>query len=221
MAHEENMKIRIGISSCLLGKPVRYNGGHSRDRYIMETLGKFFEFVPVCPEVECGLPTPREAMRLVGDPDTPRLVTTKTGVDHTLRMTTWASERVKQLNSEDLCGFIFKAKSPSSGMERVKVYDHNGVPQAVGVGLFARAFKDHFPLLPIEEDGRLHDLLLRENFIESVFVYRRWRQVRTDGRPESMVRFHTRHKLLLRAHSEKHYRQLGVLPLMPETQVRN
>ena len=203
--------IRMGISSCILGAPVRYNGGHSRDRYITETLGKFFEFVPVCPEVECGLPTPREAMRLVGDPLKPRLVTSKTGVDHTERMTDWAIRRVNQLEQEDLCGFIFKSKSPSSGMERVKVYDKNNVPRSIGVGLFARAFKEHFPLLPVEEEGRLHDLVLRENFIESVFVYRRWRDVCQTGTPKALVEFHTNHKLLLRTHSEKHYRELGRL----------
>ena len=119
----ESKLIRIGVSSCLLGNKVRYDGGHKHDRYITETLGNYFEFLPVCPEVECGLPIPREAMRLIGDPESPRLVTNKTGVDHTDRMTQWAEQRVNQLAGEDLCGFIFKSKSPSSGMERVKVYD--------------------------------------------------------------------------------------------------
>ncbi|WP_028580162.1 YbgA family protein [Desulfogranum japonicum] len=205
----EDEKIIIGISSCLLGNQVRYDGGHKRDRYITDTLGNFFEFVPVCPEVECGLPIPREAMRLIGDPQTPRLVTNKSGVDHTEKMQSWAKKRVEQLASENLCGFIFKSKSPSSGMERVKVYDTNNVPQSVGVGLFAQIFMDRFPLLPVEEEGRLHDLKLRENFIESVFVYRRWRDTVSDFTPQKLVTFHTDHKLLLRAHSEKHYRELG------------
>lgn len=203
--------IRMGISSCLLGNKVRYDGGHKHDKYITGTLGQYFEFVPVCPEVECGLPIPREAMRLVGDPENPRLVTNKTGVDHTERMTSWASQRVKELEKEGLCGFIFKSRSPSSGMERVKVYDDNNVPRAVGEGLFAKAFKLHFPLLPVEEEGRLHDILLRENFIESVFLYKRWRKTVEAGTPGSLVEFHTKHKLLLMAHSEKHYRQLGKL----------
>src|SRR5210317_1315596 len=164
-------KITIGVSSCLLGNEVRYDGGHKHDRYITETLGRYLSFVPVCPEVECGLPIPREAMRLVGEVDRPRLVTNKTGVDHTDRMLTWARKKVAELEKENLCGFIFKNRSPSSGMERVKVYDGNNVPRAVGVGIFARAFKDHFPLLPTEEEGRLHDPLLRENFIEQIFVY--------------------------------------------------
>lgn len=202
-------KIRIGISSCLLGNEVRYNGGHQRDRYITDTLSNYFDFVPVCPEVECGLPIPREAMRLVGDPEAPRLVTSKSGIDHTEQMQTWATKRVRELESEGLCGFIFKSKSPSSGMERVKVYGKNNIPLNVGVGMFAKAFKDHFPLLPVEEEGRLHDMLLRENFIESVFVYRRWRAVLGDPTPGNLVSFHTRHKLLLRSHSEKHYRELG------------
>lgn len=204
-------KIPMGISSCLLGNEVRFDGGHKRDRYITDTLVHFFEFVPVCPEVECGLPIPREAMRLVGDPQNPRLVTNKSGVDHSERMQSWAEKRVQQLEKDGLCGFIFKNRSPSSGMERVKVYDANNVPQNIGVGLFAKVFKDHFPLLPVEEEGRLHDIVLRENFIESVFVYRRWRQALEQGTPAALIKFHTRHKLLLLAHSEQLYRLLGKL----------
>ena len=202
-------KIPIGISSCLLGNKVRYNGGHQKDRYITDTLSHFFEFTPVCPEVECGLPVPREAMRLVGDPESPRLVTSKTGVDHTERMQKWAAKRVRELENDGLCGFIFKSKSPSSGMERVRVYGKNNSPRAVGVGMFARAFMDHFPILPVEEEGRLHDIILRENFIESVFVYQRWRQVMEAPKPANLVTFHTDHKMLIRAHSEKHYTEMG------------
>jgi len=204
-------KITIGVSSCLLGNEVRYDGGHKHDRYITETLGRYLSFVPVCPEVECGLPIPREAMRLVGEVDRPRLVTNKTGVDHTDRMLTWARKKVVELEKENLCGFIFKNRSPSSGMERVKVYDGNNVPRAVGVGIFARAFKDHFPLLPTEEEGRLHDPLLRENFIEQLFVYQRWREVADAPTAAKLISFHTTHKLLLMAHSEKHTREMGRL----------
>jgi uncharacterized protein YbgA (DUF1722 family)/uncharacterized protein YbbK (DUF523 family) len=202
-------KIRIGVSSCLLGKKVRYDGGHKHDRYITDTLGNYFEFLPVCPEVECGLPIPREAMRLIGDPLSPRLVTNRTGVDYTDQMNAWARQRADQLAGEDLCGFIFKSKSPSSGMERVKVYDANNMPHTVGIGLFARIFKNRFPFLPVEEEGRLHDVTLRENFIESVFVARRWRDIVATWSVDKLVTFHTRHKLLLRSHSEKHYRDLG------------
>jgi uncharacterized protein YbgA (DUF1722 family) len=150
-------------------------------------------------------------MRLVGEVDRPRLVTNKTGVDHTDRMLTWARKKVAELEKENLCGFIFKNRSPSSGMERVKVYDGNNVPRAVGVGIFARAFKDHFPLLPTEEEGRLHDPLLRENFIEQIFVYQRWREVADAPTAAKLIAFHTTHKLLLMAHSEKHTREMGRL----------
>ncbi len=203
-------KVRIGISTCLLGEPVRWNGGHSRDRFITDTLGQYFEWVPVCPEVECGLPVPRETLRQVGDPENPRLVTTKTGVDHTERMLEWAAKRVRQLEEEGLCGFIFKSKSPSSGMERVKVYNAKGHPENKGVGMFARAFMNHFPLVPVEEDGRLHDPRLRENFIEAVFVLRRWREaLRAGTTMGNLVDFHTRHKLLLLAHNPAMYREMG------------
>ena len=211
MIGNNDKKIPMGVSSCLLGNEVRFDGGHKHDRYITGTLGNYFEFVAVCPEVECGLSIPRESMRLVGDPESPRLVTSRSGLDLTEQMNGWVQKRVRELAKEDLCGFIFKSKSPSSGMERVKVYDRNNVPRAVGVGLFARAFKENFPLLPVEEEGRLHDIVLRENFIESVFVYQRWRDMISSFTPKCLVAFHTEHKLLLRAHSEKHYRELGRL----------
>ena len=151
-------KIKIGVSSCLLGKEVRYNGGHSRGRYITDILGRYVSFVDVCPEVEAGFGIPRETLRLVGNPEAPRLLTSRTGKDYTDVMLGWAQKRIKQLEEENLCGFIFKSKSPSSGMERVKVYDDKGFPRNnQGVGLFARAFMEHFPLIPVEEEGRLHD----------------------------------------------------------------
>ena len=168
-------RIRLGVSACLLGEEIRYDGQHKLDRFIRDTLGQYVEFVPVCPEVECGLGIPREAMRLVGDPQAPRLVTVRTGIDHTERMLAWARKRVKELESENLCGYVFKSTSPSCGMARVKVYDRNGVPKNTGVGLFARAFMDHFPLLPVEEEGRLHDPKLRETFVESVTTLMRRR----------------------------------------------
>ena len=205
-------KIRLGISTCLLGENVRYDGGHRRDRFIIETLGQFVEFVPVCPEVECGLPIPRESMHLAGDPESPRLVTTRTRIDHTERMVNWARKRVRELEKENLCGFIFKSNSPSSGMERVKIYDEHGRVQKIGVGMFARAFMDHFPLLPVEEDGRLHDIRLRENFIERIFALKRWRELLdSNQRRGKLVAFHTQHKLLIMSHSQKHSRILGKL----------
>lgn len=216
---KELKPIKIGISSCLLGNLVRYDGSHQHDPYITKTLGNFFEFVPVCPEVECGLPVPRETMRLVGEPQNPRLVTSKTNIDHTDKMLKWATIRVKELEAEDLNGFIFKRKSPSSGMERVKVYGENKIPQNTGVGMFARAFMNHFPLLPVEEDGRLHDIHLRENFIERIFIYKRWRDlVELNKTRGGLVNFHTAHKLLIMAHSVEHYRTLGRLVAHPKEQ---
>lgn len=207
-----NEEIRVGVSTCLLGENVRYDGGHKRDRYIQDTLGAFFELVPVCPEHEAGLGVPREPMRLVGDPEDPRLVTIRTGRDHTALMKRWAAQRSEELASEGLCGFIFKSKSPSSGMERVKVYNDKGTPVKRGVGLFARAMKERFPLLPMEEEGRLHDPGLRESFIERVFVVHRWRGLLAEGGSRgALVTFHTRHKLLIRSHGLEHYRELGRL----------
>jgi len=203
-------KIKLGISSCLLGNAVRYDGGHKRDRFLTDTLGRYVDFVPVCPEVEIGLGIPREAMRLVGELAHPRLLTIRSRIDHTERMTEWATDKVKELEKGDLCGFIFKSDSPSSGLERVKVYDPNGVPVKKGVGLFARVFIDHFPLLPVEDEGRLHDPLLRENFIESIFVWKRWREINEQNRSKGgLVDFHSRHKLLVMAHSPKQYQVLG------------
>jgi uncharacterized protein YbgA (DUF1722 family)/uncharacterized protein YbbK (DUF523 family) len=203
-------RIRIGISSCLLGNAVRYDGGHKRDRFLTDTLGRYVDFVPVCPEVEIGLGIPREAMRLVGELAYPRLLTIRSRIDHTERMKEWAQMRVQELEKENLCGFIFKSDSPSSGLERVKVYDLNGVPVRKGVGLFAQVFVDHFPLLPVEDEGRLHDPLLRENFIESIFVWKRWREMGVQKRGKGgLVDFHSRHKLLIMAHSPKHYQVLG------------
>lgn len=205
-------KVRLGISSCLLGESVRYDGGHKHDRYLTDTLGRYVEYVPVCPEVECGLPVPRESMRLVGDPGSPRLVTSRTGVDKTEQMQSWARRRVVELERENLCGFIFKSKSPSSGMERVTVYNEKGMPSKKGVGLFARAFMEHFPLLPVEDEGRLHDMKLRENFIERVFALKRWRETLMQGRQRgNLVDFHTRHKLLVLSHSPEYHREMGQL----------
>jgi uncharacterized protein YbgA (DUF1722 family)/uncharacterized protein YbbK (DUF523 family) len=206
------LKIKLGISSCLLGNKVRFDGGHRWDRFITDTLGQYVAFVPVCPEVECGLGVPREPMRLVGQAAAPRLLTVRTRQDLTDRLLGWAEKRVEELAREELDGFIFKAKSPSSGMARVKVYNDRGVPATTGVGLFARVFMDHFPLLPVEDEGRLQDPEIRENFIERIFFHRRWREL-LGQQPTlgDLVAFHTRHKLQILAHSTDHYRRLGKL----------
>lgn len=207
-----NEKIKLGVSACLLGHKVRFDGGHKRDRFITDTLGRYVEYVPVCPEVEYGLGIPREALRLVGGPDAPRLVTSRTKRDHTAGMLRYARKRVIALRKEKLCGFIFKSDSPSSGMERVKVYSDKGMPLKKGVGIFARVFMDHFYLIPVEEEGRLHDAKLRENFVESIFTLKRWRElVEKRKRLGGLVDFHTTHKLLLLSHSPKHYRMMGKL----------
>ena len=204
--------VRIGISRCLLGDKVRYDGNHSHDRFLTQTLGLFVEYVPVCPEVECGMPTPREAVRLVGDPENPRLVTQKTGVDKTEQMQTWIKKRIKELENENLCGFIFKSKSPSSGLYRIRVYTDDGKVRKTGVGLFANAFTRHFPRIPVEEAGRLNDPKLRELFIESIFSFQRWRDL-IGGKPDmgQLVEFHTQNKLLILSHSPEIYRQMGKL----------
>jgi uncharacterized protein YbgA (DUF1722 family)/uncharacterized protein YbbK (DUF523 family) len=206
----EMEKIKLGISSCLLGENVRYDGEHKLDHFLRDTWGEYVEYVSVCPEVESGLGIPREAMHLEGDLYSPRLITTRTRQDMTQRMVNWSRKRVTQLEKEALYGFIFKSDSPSSGMERVKVYNEKGMPVKKGVGIFAKIFMEHFPLLPVEDEGRLHDPVLRENFIERIFALRRWRDIL--GKKESkgnLVDFHTSHKLLILAHSPKHYHMMG------------
>jgi uncharacterized protein YbgA (DUF1722 family)/uncharacterized protein YbbK (DUF523 family) len=203
-------KLRIGVSTCLLGETVRYDGGHALDRYITGTLGQHMEFVPVCPEMEAGLGVPREPLRLIGNPDSPRLLTVNTKRDLTDTMVGWAKRRVKALEKEDLRGFIFKSKSPSSGMERVKVYTEQGRVVKKGVGIFAKAFMEHFPRLPVEDEGRLNDAGLRENFIERIFTLDRWRKTSKGGITRGdLVTFHTRHKLLILSHSPRHYQIMG------------
>ncbi len=205
-------KIKLGISTCLLGENVRYDGGHKLDRFLTDTLGQYVEYVPVCPEVECGLPIPRESMHLEGNPESPRLVTSKTKQDMTDRMVRWAKRRVVEIEGEALCGFIFKSDSPSSGMERVRVYNEKGMPVKKGIGMFARIFMEHFPLLPVEDGGRLHDPQLRENFIERIFALKRWREVIIEKESRRyVVDFHTKHKLLILSHSPKHYQTMGKL----------
>ena len=212
MTASEETPLRLGISTCLLGENVRFDGGNKHDRFLTGTLGRYVEYVPVCPESECGLGIPREAMRLVGDPANPRLVTVRSGIDHTDRMVAWAKDRIEELADEGLCGFIFKSKSPSSGMERVKVYGDGGMPAKTGVGIFARIFMERFPRIPVEEEGRLHDPKLRENFIERIFTLMRWRATLAQGsRLNHLIDFHTRHKLLILSHSPADYREMGKL----------
>ena len=174
--------IRVGISSCLLGLEVRYDGGHKRDRTLTEILGRFVQWVPVCPEFELGLGVPRETLRLEGKNADPRLVFRDSRREITVAMRSWSSRRAETLLAEDLSGYVFKKDSPSCGMERVKVYGERGAVRKEGVGLFARELMRRFPLLPVEEEGRLDDPSLRKNFIGRVFAYRRYRDLLAAGK---------------------------------------
>ena len=206
------MRLRVGISACLLGQEVRFDGGHKRDVFLTDLLGPFVEWVPICPEVELGLGIPRETIRLEGDVTSPRLIAPKSGTDHTIAMQRLARTRVEALGQEQLVGFVLKKDSPSCGMERVRVYTHGGPPARTGVGAFARVLMERTPLLPVEEEGRLHDARLRENFVERLFAYARWRAFLTDRpKPGGLVAFHTAHKLTILAHAPAAYRALGTL----------
>ena len=212
MSKWEPQKIRLGVSSCLLGETVRYDGGHKRDPFLTDTLGPFVEWVAVCPEVEIGLGVPRPPIRLVGDPQTPRLVVEKTGEDLTARMERWARGRIAALNALGLHGYVLKRGSPSCGLLRVRVYGEDGSPGRVGRGRFAAALTDALPLLPVEEEGRLTDAGLRESFIERVFGAARW-QAFAASRPRAgdLVAFHAAHKFAILAHSPREYSELGRL----------
>ena len=217
MSHD-GVPPRIGISRCLLGDEVRHDGGHKRDDFLVSTFGRFVEWVPVCPEVEVGMGTPREAIHLVASGDgVPsgvhhvRLLGVKSRTDWTPKMTAFSASRVRALADQDLAGYVLKKDSPSCGLERVRV--HGGPsPVRTGRGLFAEALVGGLPTLPIEEEGRLNDPILRENFVERVFAYQRLRAL-FSGRwtMGALVRFHTAHKLQLLSHSRPRYTELGRL----------
>ena len=204
--------IRIGVSACLLGQEVRYDGGHTRDPFLVETFGRYVEWVHVCPEVEIGLGTPRDPIRLERAGRDVRLVNPKTGTDLTRKMRTYAARRLAALEDQDLCGYVLKKDSPSCGLERVRVYVGRGVPSKSGRGLFAEALLRRYPNLPVEEEGRLNDPRIRENFVERVFAYRRLRSLfARHWTVGDLVRFHTAHKLQLLSHSPKTDAALGCL----------
>jgi uncharacterized protein YbgA (DUF1722 family)/uncharacterized protein YbbK (DUF523 family) len=205
-------RIRLGVSACLLGETVRYDGGHKRDSFLTDVLGIYVEWVPVCPEVEIGLGVPRPTLRLVGRPAAPRLVQEASGEDLTERMRAYAEGRVRELERLELDGYVLKRASPSCGLFRVRVYREDGGPSADGRGLFAAALVERLSMLPVEEEGRLTDAGLRENFIERVFAMARWRTF-TAARPRTrdLVAFHTAQKFAVLAHSPAHYVRLGRL----------
>jgi uncharacterized protein YbgA (DUF1722 family)/uncharacterized protein YbbK (DUF523 family) len=205
-------RIRVGISACLLGRPVRFDGGHKRDPFLVESLAPFVDWVSVCPEIESGLDAPRESMRLVEADGRIRLRTGKTAQDHTARVQRYARRRIEELAVDDLCGFVVKKDSPTCGLDRVKVYGASGMPVKRGRGLFAEALVTRFPLLPVEEEGRLNDPRLRENFVARIFAYHRLTRLFTARWSiGDVIRFHTAHKLMLMAHRPATYQRLGRL----------
>jgi uncharacterized protein YbgA (DUF1722 family)/uncharacterized protein YbbK (DUF523 family) len=203
---------RVGVSACLLGQAVRVNGGHCRDRWLTDVLGPHVDWVSVCPEVEMGMGSPRPPMRLVAGADAPRLVMTEGGEDRTAEMDAWSAGRLDALADDDLHGYVLKKGSPTCGVFRVRVYDRHGVPSRTGRGQFARRLAERFPSLPIEEEGRLNDAVLRENFVLRVFTYARWQHfLAADGTAAGLVGFHAAHKLLVLAHAPDLYPLLGRL----------
>jgi uncharacterized protein YbgA (DUF1722 family)/uncharacterized protein YbbK (DUF523 family) len=203
-------KAKLGISACLLGQKVRYDGGHKKDYFLTETFGRYVEWVPVCPELEVGMGVPRESVRLVGDRDEPKMIAERSGKDWTAQMNSFAAKRAKSLQALGLSGYIFKKDSPSCGLERVRLYNNRGIPDRKGRGLYAGVVMRQLPLLPVEEEGRLNDPGLRENFIERVFAYHRWQQLTKEHKSvRALIAFHTSHKFLLLAHSVQHYQRLG------------
>lgn len=211
MAAHSSTRICLGVSSCLLGEKVRYDGNDKRDSYLLGTLARHFEFVPVCPEVAIGMGVPRPPIRLVGDPAAPRALGVRNPeLDVTERLRAFAKQQAAVLGG--LSGYIFKSKSPSCGIARVKVYQENGRMAERAAGIYAREIMAAHPLMPVEEEGRLGDPDLRDNFIERVFAYKRWQTLLSEGlTPARLVRFHTVHKLKLMAHGDTHYRALGRL----------
>jgi uncharacterized protein YbgA (DUF1722 family)/uncharacterized protein YbbK (DUF523 family) len=211
----------VGVSACLLGEKVRFDGGHKRSLVVTDTLARFLEFRPYCPETAIGLGAPRQPMRLVRHNGELHAVGVRNAaMDFTQRLNDYAVD-VCRRELSPLHGFILKKASPSCGMERVKVYDghfvENGVPEHAGTGLFAQQLMRHDPLLPLEEEGRLTDARLRENFLTRVLVYADWKQnvMAAENRIKALVHFHTRHKYLLLAHNQAVYRSLGRLVASP------
>ena len=203
-------QIPVGISTCLLGKEVRHDGGHKHSRYCTQVLSKHFEFRSICPELEAGLGVPRPAIHLREYPEGMRIIETKGQADHTAAMEGFIDDVIPTLSN--LRGYILMAKSPSCGMERIKVHNEDGqVTRRDGRGMFADALLQAYPLMPVEEEGRLNDNMIRENFIERVFAYADWLQNVAGEQltAKALINFHTRHKFQLLAHSEKIYRQLG------------
>ncbi len=203
--------MKIGISSCLLGNMCRYDGGHSKDGFIVKELGKYFDFVPYCPE-KMIFTTPREAIRLTKKDGIVKVKTSTTNKDVTQEVEDISNQLANEIQENEICGFIFKSKSPTCGMERVKLYPENksGQSENTGIGIFAGKVKDKFPLLPAEEEGRLNDAWLRENFLMQIFAYKHiFEFLKTNPSAKELVEFHTSYKYLIYAKSHEAYKELG------------
>lgn len=205
--------IRVGISACVLGQPVRFDSGHKISHFVTKELAQFFDFVSVCPEVGMGLPVPRPTIRLMSDEERISLVETKdASQDHTAALLDYSDKKIEQLQEQNLAGYIVCAKSPTCGMERVKVYNVNGGAEKNGVGLYTQQLMQRMPWLPIEEDGRLNDPVLRENFVARVFcLHDFYQSLGSQPTAGKVVQFHSRYKLLLMAHHPLSYKALGQL----------
>ncbi len=203
-------KIKVGISACLLGQEVRFDGSHKRDRFITDKLSHYFEFMAYCPEVAIGMGVPRPTIHLKQSGDNIKVVGVHKAIDVTSELRDYSINTCKKLST--LCGYILKSKSPTCGMERVKIYHDNGQSTKNGVGIFAEQLKHQHPYLPLEEEGRLNDPVLRENFIIRVYALNRWNELMSDGvESKKLIVFHTQHKLLLMSHHPVKYRELGKL----------
>lgn len=207
----QTYKISVGISSCLLGEEVRYNGGHKHDNYCTAVLARYFEFKPFCPEVAVGLGIPRQTIRLVGEPGAVRVLGTQDStLDVTDRLSSYAESVADSVS--DLRGYIFMKDSPSCGLYSAKVYSKKGAPVGKSAGIYSGRLRERFPLLPMEESGRLNDPELRENFIARVFLYDRWlHDVAAEPSAQKLVAFHSRHKYFVMSYGQKLYRETGAL----------
>ena len=206
-------KIKIGMSSCLLGEEVRWDGDHKYDQYVRDVLGSYFDYVSICPEVDVGMGVPRETVALYGTLENPKMITKRSKTDWTKKMNHYTKDRIHELTKENLCGYVFKSKSPSCGIGKVPIYSEFGSSRMRhGSGMFASSFVKVFPLVPVEDEGRLHDPVIRENFIVRIFCFHRLQLlVRKSFSIGSLVRFHTRHKFLILSHSRKKYDDMGEL----------
>ena len=204
--------IRIGVSACIAGEKVRWNNTDARDAYLTDTLAKYVEFVPLCPEIACGMGIPREKVRQVDCNGDVRLIGYESGDDLTEKMTNWTDRILPGLDKEDLCGFVLESRSPCCALMQGKIFSTTGNPPRRGAGFFAKLLMTHYPLLPVEASDRLQNPILRENFIRRVFVLKRWRELTAKGlNIGNLVDFHTRHKMMIRSHNLRGYRELGKL----------